>query len=157
MEENLLKLIATDRIEIPFSSLEQKLRRDKVNIAKDISLGLSGTGYTGNRTFAYTAEEEKERARGMKEAINEFVHEFPKYGEILKGKITEKRMKCEKHLYFGMNDGCKLTSGDYMEVMTNLGISERVAEELYPNLMGISRKLEKIRCEERSIIVGSYE
>ena len=77
MEENLLKLIATDRIEIPFSSLEQKLRRDKVNIAKDISLGLSGTGYTGNRTFAYTAEEEKERARGMKEAINEFVHEFP--------------------------------------------------------------------------------
>ncbi|MBI2124899.1 hypothetical protein HYT92_03850 [Candidatus Pacearchaeota archaeon] len=90
----------------------------------------------------------------MKDAVEEFAREYPSYGRILKGKISEKRVEREKHLYFGMNSGCRLSSDDYVEALASLGISGRAAQSLYPELLEISRKLEKARDEERSVIVG---
>ena len=160
MERKILELIAGDRLDIPLSSMHQKLAKSKKNSAEniaDVLASINNRRFDGERVYAKVKDEDKERARGMKEAIEEFDEEFPKYGKILRGKIIEKRIKREKHLYFGINEGCKLTSEDYGGIMMGLGLSERVALNLYPEIMEISRKLEKARDEERSIIVGSYE
>lgn len=156
-ERQVLELIAVDRLEIPLSSIEQKLRKQRSAIASDVAQSLGEVRFRGERTYAFAESEDKDRARGMKEAIAEFTVEFPKYGAILRGKIAEKRTKREEHLYFGVNPGCKLTADDYLTVMGSLGISEANARSLYPALMDVSRKLSKARNEDRSIIVGRYE
>lgn len=156
MEKQILELIARDRIEIPLSSMDNKLRRLKSASAKDLAGKLGSDRFDGERTYAFVETEDKDRARGMKEAIAEFSEEFPKYGEIIRGKIAEKRAISEEHLYFDIKPGCKLTSSDYVHVMTDLGLSEGTAKGLYPDLMDVSRKLERKRNEERSIIVGKY-
>ncbi|MEK6928532.1 MAG: hypothetical protein AABW65_01080 [Nanoarchaeota archaeon] len=156
MEEKVLELVASDRIDIPLSSMEQKLRRTKNKIAKNLAEELGTSRYEDQRVFAFVKTEDKERARGMKEAVAEFAEEFPKYGSILLGKIAEKRVLAEDHLYFGVNHNCKLTSEDYMGVMRSLGLSDTTAKNLYPDLMEVSRKLKRKRDEERSILVGKY-
>jgi hypothetical protein len=156
MENKVLSLIAQDRLHIPLSSLDQKLKRSKTKEAKDIASKLGSSRFVGERLYAFVESEDKDRARGMKEAFAEFSAEFPKYGAILAGKIAEKRTVAEEHLYFGVNPGCRLTADDYMEVMTDLGLSENTARSLYPDLMDVSRKLAKARSEDRSIIVGKY-
>jgi hypothetical protein len=92
----------------------------------------------------------------MKEAITEFSAEHPKYGAILLSKIGEKRKLAEQHLYFGVNTGCRLTTDDYIAVMQDLGLSEAVARNLYPDLINVSRKLAREREEDRRVIVGRY-
>lgn len=157
MENKILKLITEDRMDIPMSSLEQKLRRRKTSDAKEIAEAIGnglGGQFNGERAYAFVSEEDKERARGMKEAVEEFARDYPSYGRILKGKISEKRVDRERHLYFGMNAGCRLGSDDYVGALASLGISERIAQALYPELLEISRRLEKARGEERSVIVG---
>ena len=154
MENTIIQLIAKDRIHIPLSSLDAKLKRSKPDLAKVIAKELGETQYDGCRVEAHVAFEDKNRARGMKEAIAEFSEEFPKYGEILKGKISEKRAISEQHLYFGMKENTRLTSEDYMGVMDSLGVSNAAAKNLYPSLMDVSRNLSNKRKETRSILIG---
>ena len=158
MEQSIIKLVAQDRIEMPLSSMYQKLRKEKKVFAIDLAnlVDNAGGAFEGQRVFAYTSTEDKERARGMKEAVSDFCTEFPKYGQILQGKIAEKRVRAEEHLYFGVNAGSRLTADDYMEVMHSLGLSQTTARGLYPELMDISRKLARAKDEDRSVIVGKY-
>ncbi len=72
------------------------------------------------------------------------------------GKVAEKRVRAEEHLYFGVHSGCRLATDDYIGVMQTLGLSESSARSLYPDLLNVSRKLAKAREEERSVIVGKY-
>jgi len=157
MEGQVLELIAQDRIEIPLSSMDQKLKRSRTKLAGEIAEELRGNPYDGKRVSARVEVEDKDRARGMKDAVAEFSAEFPKYGAILKGKIAEKRALREEHLYFEMNAGSKLTSGDYMAVMSSIGINPATARSLYPDLMEISRNLSRKRTGDRSIIVGKLD
>ncbi len=155
LERKIIELIATDRIEIPISSLSGKLKRNKPKIAAQVDLTAYEGNFTGERVYARSESEDKDKARSMKEAVAEFAGEFPKYGEILLGKIAEKRVKKETHLYFGMQEGRRLTSDDYMGVMRNMGISEGRAEGLYQELMEVSRNLTRQRGgEERRIMIG---
>ena len=152
LERKVIELIATDRIDIPISSMSGKLKRRKPKLAQGIDLG--GKKYNGERVFAYTHSEDEQKARGVKEGIEKFAEEFPKYGKILRGYIEEQRTIRENYLVFGMQDGCKVTSDDYMGVMTNLGFTEATANHLYPELMNISRKLKNKRDEtQRSILI----
>jgi len=157
MERQILDLVAVDRMDIPFSSLDQKLRRTRMKVAKEIAADVKSLGYESERTFAYVEREDKNVARGLKEAVAEFKEEFPKYGDILQGKINEKRVRREEHLYFGINEDCRLTGDDYLGVMRNLGISEHRAHLLYPTLMEISRELEAKKDRESRIVVGKYD
>ena len=92
---------------------------------------------------------------GMKDAIEVFSARHPQYGKELAGLIAEERTLTEPTLYFRMQDGCRLTSDDYIGVMTNLGFSPAKAEGMYQELMDASRKISKARGEEeRSILVG---
>jgi len=91
----------------------------------------------------------------MRDGIREFGERYPKYGRILDGVIEEQRTHREKHLYFGMHEGRRITADDYRGVMTNLGFSPEMSERLYPELMDISRNLARKRQEkERRILIG---
>ncbi len=155
VERQIIELVAVDRIDIPISSMSGKLKRRKPTTAKGINLTQYGGNFTGERAYAFTETEDKMKARGMAEGIEQFSNQFPRYGDILKGIIAEKRVEKETHLYFGLNEGRRLTSEDYKSVMTDLGFSEGMAESLYTTLMDASRKISKARIdEERSILIG---
>ena len=152
LERQMIEIIATDRIDKPISSMSGKLKRRKPKLAQAIE--LENGGYKGDRTWCKIDEEDKQKARGMKEGVEKFENQFPKYGRILRGYIEEQRTVREKYLVFGMNDGCRITSKDYMGVMQNLGFSPAISERLYPELMDISHKLKRKRDEtERSILI----
>ncbi|MBD3283286.1 hypothetical protein GF396_03240 [Candidatus Pacearchaeota archaeon] len=152
IERRLIRLIATDRIHKPISSMSGKLKRRQPSIAKTVS--FSGGFYDGDRTWARIDSSDKNKARGMKEGIARFSENFPKYGEILQGYIQEERTVREKYLVFGMQEGSRVTADDYVSVMTDLGLSEGMARNLYPELMDLSRNLSRKRNEsERSILL----
>ena len=151
LERKIVELIATDRIDIPISSMSGKLKRAKPKLAKSIDIPKK---YEGDRVYARIESEDLMKARGMKEGIELFDQKFPKYGKILRGYIEAQRALRETHLYFGVNEGCRLTADDYMGVMTGLGLSEKVSRDLYPELMQVSRNLSKQRDEERSVLIG---
>lgn len=153
LERQIIELIATDRTDIPISSMSGKLKRLKPKLAQAIDFE-GRTSYQGERVYARVQYEEKEKARGMREGVEEFERKFPQYGKILNGIIEEKRVERETHLYFGLQEGRRLTADDYIGVMKNLGFTESTALSLYPELMDISRNLSRQRNEERSVMIG---
>jgi|SRR3989344_3283086 len=153
LERKVLELIAMDRIEMPISSLSGKLKRQKPKFAKEIDLNGKAV-YDGERCYARIKKEDLEKARGIREGVEEFSKKFPNYGKILNGLIEEKRKEKETHLYFGMYENCRLTEADYIGVMQNLGFTETGARNLYPELMQVSRNLSRKRDEERRILIG---
>lgn len=155
-EAQLLQLIAVDRIDIPVSSMSGKLKRQKPKIASSVNIeGYKGKRFDGERTYARLEEEDKEKARGTKEGIEEFTRQYPAYGAKLQTMIDEKRTVRERHLYFGMQPGKRIATADYMNVMESLGFSSAIAEGMYNALMDASRKISKARDEERSVMVDS--
>ncbi len=154
-ERQVLEIIATDRIDIPISSMSGKLKRAKPKLAKAVDLSAyDGQRFAGERCYARIESEDLMKARGMRDGIEEFASRYPQYGKILNGIIEEKRVERETHLYFGMKDGCRITAEDYLSVMENLGFTESTSRSLYPELMDISRNLSRKRDEERSILIG---
>jgi hypothetical protein len=153
-ERKILELIAADRFEIPVSSLSGKLKRLKPKLATKIDLNEFGGKLNGQRVYARIEDEDNQKARGMKEAIELYKSQYPQQGAILQGMIDEVRIEKEKHLYFGINQGCRLTSADYMQVMSSLGFTGPQADSLYGTLIDVSRSISRKRDEERSILIG---
>ncbi len=153
VEEQLVKLVAMDRIEIPISSMSGKLKRQKPKLASDINLNEYGGKFQGERVYARVEFEDKLKARGMTEGIEEFTRQHPKYGELLSAIIEEKRSERENHLYFGMNEGSRLSSEDYVGILMNLGFTEATTRNLYPELIDVSRKISRKRDEERRVLI----
>ncbi|MFH1500606.1 MAG: hypothetical protein ABIE22_01530 [archaeon] len=154
LERQIIEVIATDRISIPIKSIGGKLDRSKPKLAKAIDVSEFGNYFVGDRVYARVEEDSTMKARGMREGIEKFKAEYPRHGDVLEGYIAEERLVRETNLYFGVNPGCRLTSDDYMGVMKSLGFTDRVAADLYPDLMEISRNLSRKRKEERSILIG---
>jgi len=153
LERQVIGLIAADRIEIPISSMSGKLKRMKPKLAAGISLPKNS--YFGERVYARVeTHPTTESARTMREAINYFSDKFPRHGKILNGLIEEARDAKEVKMYFGVNPGCRLTAGDYLGVMANLGFTESQANVLYGPLIDTSRSIARKRDEERSILIG---
>lgn len=157
-ERQVIELIARDRMEIPLSSMYQKVKRQKKKEAVGLAgiIGISDRFET-DRVYAYAEDEDNMKARRIKEAVAEFQTAYPGPGAILKGMIEEKRIESERHLYFGVHKGARLTTEDYIAVIQSLGLSEQTARKLYPDLLNVSRKLAKEREEERSILVGNAD
>lgn len=154
LEDQIIGLIAMDRIEIPISSMSGKLKRQKPKLAKDIDLSDYKGKYQGERAYARVESEDLEVARGIKDGIAEFNKRHPKYGAELQELIDEKRSERETHLYFGLNAGSRLSEADYMGVMKSLGYTEAGARNLYPELMSVNRNISRKREEERRILIG---
>jgi len=154
IERQLIELIATDRVYIPVSSMDGKLYRTRPKLGKTLGLSDDGDSFNGERVYARVEEGEQLKARTMREAIDEFSEEYPRHGKILNGYIEERRDEKEVNLYFGMNDGCRLTDADYMSVMKNLGYTDALATKTLPGILDYSRRLSKKRQEERSVLIG---
>jgi hypothetical protein len=155
LERQLIEIVALDRIDKPISSMSGKIKRRKPELARAVDLFDFKNHYDGDRVWARIQYDDKLLARGMKEGIEKFESQFPKYGRILRGYIEEQRTIRETHLYFGMQNNCRITSKDYLGIMQDLGFSRSISERLYPELMEISRRLSKKRNEtERSILIG---
>ena len=88
LEQQVISLIAMDRLHIPISSMSGKLKRRQPKQAKSIKLEKS---YSGERVYARVEEEDLNKARGVKEGIKMFEEQFPKYASILKGFIEANR------------------------------------------------------------------
>ncbi len=153
LERKVIELIAVDRIDIPISSLSGKLKRRKPKVAQEVDLSAYDGNFVGERAYARVESVDMEKAKGIREGVDEFSRKFPNYGKILNGIIEEKRKERETHLYFGLHEGRRLTSEDYMGVMRDLGFSEARAEGLYQELMEVSRNLSRKRDEERRILI----
>ena len=153
LERQVISLVATDRLYIPSSSFDGKLKRGRKKIAD--SLVLPENNYQGERVYGRVEESDKQKARGMRDGVNEFSSRFPKYGKILNGIIEERRTVREKHLYFAMNDGKRVTGDDYLSVLEGMGLGPVTAEKYLDVALDISRNLTKKRSDERSILVGS--
>ncbi len=155
IERKIIEIIATDRIHIPISSMEGKLKRQKPKLAKAVDLSGCKNKFTGERVYARVETEDTTlKARTMSEAVEKFAEKYPRHGKILTGMIEETRAAKESNLYFGINPDCRLTADDYLGVMEGLGFSGQHAKDLYQDLMEISRSISRKRGEERSILIG---
>lgn len=154
IETYVRHLVATDIIYRPLSSLGGKADRRKEKMAKEISDLLKGDCETGERIFARIEKRDEEKARTLREGIDAFKKEYPKYGEILEGKITSKRTKNNKYLVFGISEGYQLGREDYIRVMKDLGLSEDASCAMYPHLKELSDTLGKAKEQsERTILL----
>jgi hypothetical protein len=151
-ERQIIALVAADRMDIPVSSMSGKLKRMKPKLARAVDLDRRKS-YQGERVYARIESENLQKAKGMKEGVEQFCEKFPQYGKILQGMIEEERVVRETHLYFGTNEGRRLTADDYLTVMADLGFGEASARSLYHELIEISRNLSRKRGEERSIML----
>jgi len=155
IEARVLRLIATDRVRIPISSISGKLKRRQPKLGKGIDLSEQEDVFEGNRAYArIESEDTVMKARKMTDAVDMFADKYPRHGKILKGYIEETRADSETHLYFGMQQGCRLTADDYIGVLTDIGLTATTARRLYPELIDISRKMSRKRDEERSVLIG---
>jgi hypothetical protein len=155
LERQIIELIATDRIDVPISSMSGKLYRTKKKLAPAVEIPGRSKKFQGERVYARVETKDKMKARGMSNAIDVFCKRYKRPGNVLKGLIAEERLASETHLYFGMNDGRRLTADDYRDVMVSLGFSPAAAEGLYGKLMDASRKISRKRVDgERNIMIG---
>ena len=154
IERQLAELVAAERLYVPVSSIDGKLKRKRPVLASNIDIPVEG--YIGQRFYARVEREDvTAKARTMTQAGDLFAQRYPRSGEVLKGLIAETRLSKETNLYFGMNPGCRLTADDYLGVMTSLGFTETQAQRLYEPLVESSRQISRARNDgERSILVG---
>ena len=152
-ETQLLELVAVDRLHIPLSSLDGKLKRMKPKIADAINLPTGE--FRGSRVYARIEVDDRLKSRSMSDAVDEYCETYPAQGKVLTQLIEDKRSVSETYLHFGMQPGCRLTADDYLGVMANLGFTEAQARTLYNPLMDTSRRIAKKREDgERSILIG---
>lgn len=142
LEITVRNMVAFDILSKPLSSLGHKADRRRDKLA-EIAAGLLGSGYETERVVAYVEKREEEKARTLREGIEAFKEEHPRYGKILEGMIVEKRAASSKYLVFNVAEGYRLAAEDYRRVMRELGMSTIQADAMYPHLLEISDKLGK--------------
>ena len=155
-EKAVRKLIATNDLRIPFSSVYQKIKSFEDTLTEGIQGYVTEKADFGNSVLANVSYEDKMKTRGMKEGIKAFKAQYPRYGDILEGLIAEKRTEREIYLNYGFNAGYKLNDNEYVSVIKDVaGLSDDEAEAMFPKIMKISERLKKKQKEGlREILIG---
>jgi len=159
VEKQLIQIVATDRIYRPISSIDGKLKRKREKLANSVDLSEFDNDFQGERVYARIEDNEVQKARGMRDAVEMFKENHPREGKILEGYIQETRKVRERHLVFDTYAGKRISAEDYMKVMTDMGFTEPTARNFYPELMDVSRKIARSREDgERSLMLTqSYD
>ncbi len=153
VEVGVRSTVAYDILSKPLSSLGQKADRRKNKVAAEVASYLK-EGDKFERVFAYIeVRPEEERARTLREGIDAFKAEHPRYGTILEGMIEETRTANNRYLVYGVSTGFSLGAEDYRRVMKDLGMNSREADAMYPHLLDISDRLGKARENARRDIL----
>lgn len=158
-EEQVRMLIAFDQFKLPASSMEGKLKRRAERYAESLVKLADARADFGN-AIADVRYDEQMKARSLQAAVKKFCTDNPRAGSELQRVIDEGRARDEVYLTYGLKPGSRLSAGDYLAVMEDIGISGARAEALYPVLLDVSRDLQKARgrvdttSEPREILVG---
>ena len=144
LEIAVRNMVAYDILSKPLSSLGQKAGRREKNLSGFVE-DLLIRGQSCERVVAYVEPREEEKARTMREGIDAFKEEHPRYGKVLEGMIQETRVQKNNHLVFGIASGFQLGAADYRRVMTDLGMTTKEADSMYGHLLEISDRLGKAR------------
>ena len=133
-EKAVRKLVATNDLRIPFSSVYQKIKAYEDTVSAGVQGYVNQSEPFGNSSAASLEYKDKNVARGMRDGIEEFKKQYPKYGAILEGLIQEKRVKSETHLIYGLNEGYKLHDNEYVSVIKDVaGLEDSEAAALFPD------------------------
>jgi len=158
LEKLVRKLVAINNIRTPLSSLYQKGKKTEGEYAQGIYNLLMQSGKKadlGNSIVAYIEDKDKKKARGMEAGIKEFSKKYPKYGQILKKIVKNKRKASEIHLRYDIKEGYILADSEYVSVIKDLGLTNQEAAHIYPELISISGRLRKKNKKgPRSILIG---
>ena len=155
-EKAVRKLVATNDLRIPFSSIYQKIKKYEDTLASGIQGYVTEKADLGNSVTAYVESKDKMVARGMRKGIDEFRKQYPNYGAILEGLIQEKRLEREVYLNYGINEGYKLHDNEYVSVIKDIaGLNDLEAAIIFPEIMRVSDRLKKKKKEGlRDILIG---
>jgi predicted solute-binding protein len=155
-EKAVRKLVATNDLRIPFSSIYQKIKAYEDTIASGIQGYVNEKSDFGNSVTAAVEYKDKMVARGMRNGIEDFKKQYPRYGAILEGLIQEKRVESEIHLSYCLNEGYKLHDNEYVSVIKDVaGLNDLEAEAIFPEIMKVSDRLKKKKKEGlREILIG---
>jgi len=135
-------MVAYDVLKAPLSSLHQKAGRKQKAAAKTAAQYIEA-GDVADRVYVSIQETEQEKARTLRQGINTFKEAHPRYGAKLEGMISETRTQKNNIIQYGIEDGFKLGTQDYVRVMKDLGLSETAAHAMYGHLLEVSEKLGK--------------
>ena len=141
LEQKVRRLVSADIIYRILKSLGERGVRRLDKRALEIVQLLDGE--ENERFFSEVEEIDEEKARTLREGIDEFKKGYPKYGEILEKNISTKRTEKNKYLVYGVKRGFHLPEEDYLQVMMDLGFERREASSLYPHILAISKRLGK--------------
>ena len=154
LEKKVRKLIASDISYRVLKSLGEKGVRRLDKIAREIEEALE-TEEENERFFAQIKTTPEEKARTLRQGIDAFKEEHPRYGLLLEEMIAKKRIQSNKYLFYKLNSGYKLSEEDYVQVIIDLGFERREASAMYPHILSISERLRKAdETLERSILLG---
>jgi len=147
-------LIAGDILYRPLKSLGERGVRRLDKTAKSIYDLIEADGEKGNRVEARVEESEEEKARTLKEGIDEFSKKYPSQGKMLAEMIEQKRNAKNKCLIYGLKEGYKLSEEDYIQTIMDLGFDKREAASIYPHIISYSEREGKaIQQSERKILL----
>lgn len=144
LETQVRNMVAYDVLRSPLSSLHQKTGRRHKKSAEQ-AVELIEEGYVAERVVVRVEETEAEKARTLRQGINAFKEMHPRYGAKLEGVIAEKRTERNNVLVYGLENGFKLGSADYIRVMKDLGLNEMAAHSMYPHLVEVSEQIGKAK------------
>ncbi|MFH0831292.1 MAG: hypothetical protein V1886_00275 [archaeon] len=155
IEKETRTLIALDILYKPFSSLGDKGKRRAEKHVKNIANLLKDREEKGERIFARIEKKAEEKSRTLREGIDTFKKEYPKYGELLEKCIEKKRTDNNKYLVYGLASGFKLGEEDYTQVMMDMDFTRREANSVYPHILAISERLGKAKEQaERKMLIS---
>jgi len=155
LENRVRRLIAADITYRVLKNLGDKgVRRLDKRAAEIVNL-LDAGEEPNNRFYVRIEKIEEEKAKTMREGIDAFKKRYSGYGKILEGLIAEKRMKKNKNLVYGLNEGYNLSEEDYVQIMIDLDFERREASAIYPHILAISKRLERANEQsERTILLS---
>lgn len=142
IETGIRDLVAYDIMSKPLCSLGQKADRRKDKLAAEVAR-LLREGEEFERVDVGIERKSEEKARTLREGIDEFEKKYPNYGKILEGIIQEKRAKSNRYLCYKIKQGYNLGAESYRRIMKDLGLTIQEADAMYPHLKDISDRLGK--------------
>lgn len=161
-EAEVRKLVAFDQMDIPLSALHNRVDRKHKALAVSLQEPVDENEDFGC-AMAEVVYEDKKKAKAIREAVDDFCEQYPVQGRDLRKMIAVKRTARETYFCYGMPEGRRISSQDYMAALKDVGLTEGHAQALYPRLLEVSRTLQRVRGKRttssglRKVLVGTSE
>ncbi|MFH1585717.1 MAG: hypothetical protein ABIB79_03035 [archaeon] len=161
-ETYIQKLVAFDNMDIPLSALHNRIDRKHKKLAETTGI-LCDEGSDFGFALVNVTYDNKQKARAIKDAVDQFCGEYPIQGRELRKMIAMKRTERETYLEYGLPEGRRISSQDYVAAMIDVGLSEVQARNFYPEVLEISRNLQRLRGKKttttglRKVLIGKNE